>query len=155
MVPIYNLPMPKHTPNKTVATAVPVEQFLATVADERKQQDARALVRLMTQISGEPAVLWGPSIIGFGLCHYKYASGREGDMGVLGFSPRKDALTIYLVEGTERHAELLARLGPHKLGKCCLYIKRLADVDLAVLEALLRSSYEYVMARRDNLHKVE
>jgi hypothetical protein len=147
--------MPKAAANKTGPTGVPVEDFLATVPDERKRQDARTLIALMSRISGEPAEMWGPSIIGFGRCHYKYESGREGEMGLIGFSPRKEALTVYLVDGIAKYDELFPRLGPHKLGKaCCLYVKRLSDVDMSVLEELIQASYDYVIERKDNMHKV-
>lgn len=140
--------MPKPAETKTKATPVPVEQFLAGVADERKREEARVLIKLMSAVSGEPPVMWGPSIIGFGHYHYKYESGREGDICAIGFSPRKDALTLYVVDDSAQCSALLAQLGPHKTGKCCLYVKRLADVDMAVLEELVRRAYASVMARQ-------
>jgi hypothetical protein len=94
----------------------------------------------MGEITGEPATMWGPSIIGFGSTHYRYASGREGDEPLTGFSPRKDSLTLYILGGFERYADLLPRLGKHKLGKVCLYIKRLDDVDREVLRAIIARS---------------
>lgn len=145
--------MAKAAQNKTQATPVPVEQFLAGVADECKREDARTLIKLMSAVSGEPPVMWGPSIIGFGHNHYKYESGREGDICAIGFSPRKDALTLYVLEGSPREASLLARLGPRKTGKGCLYIKRLEDVDMTVLEELVRLAYTSVMARQEGTCK--
>ena len=109
----------------------------------------------MEKITGKPGVMWGGSIIGFDQVHYKYDSGREGDMGAIGFAPRKSNLTIYLVGGTSKYATLLNKLGPHKTGKVCLYIKHLGDIDLTILEELLRDSYQYVMAHKNDMHKTE
>lgn len=125
--------------NKTRPEATSVEAFIAS-AEPSRQADARELVQLMSRISGDKPVMWGASIIGFGSYHYRYASGREGDMCRVGFSPRKANLVIYLVDGYEERSELLARLGPHKIGKSCLYLKSLASVDRAVLETLVRES---------------
>lgn len=129
---------------KTRPTAASVEAFLAAVKDEGRRRDARTLLELMRRITGEPPSMWGPSIVGFGRYHYRYESGREGDMPVAGFSPRAQALTLYVMGGLSSHTELLARLGPHTHGKGCLYVKRLADVDLAVLERLIRAGIERV-----------
>jgi hypothetical protein len=126
--------------NKTKPTGVSVDAFLDGVADPRKRADAKAVRALMERVSGEPAMMWGPSIVGFGSYHYKYESGREGDMGRIGFSPRSSALVLYLVGGFPRHQALMDRLGKYKTGKSCLYIKRLADVDESVLEELARES---------------
>ena len=125
------------TENRTRPTSAGVDDFVASVTDERKREDCVKLVDLMRGITGENPVMWGPSIIGFGKYHYTYASGREGDMFLVGFSPRKQALTVY---GIEREAELMTRSGRYKTGKSCLYIKRLADVDQSVLEELLKRS---------------
>lgn len=125
---------------KTKATDANVEAFLQTIEDERKRQDSFALLAMLQAITGAPPRLWGESIVGFGDYHYVYASGREGDWFVAGFSPRKQNLTLYCMGGFEPHAELLGRLGKHKLGKGCLYIKRLQDVDQEVLSALLAAS---------------
>ena len=118
-----------------------VEAFVASVADERRRHDAEVLLELMRRATGEDAAMWGSSIVGFGSYHYVYPSGREGDAMVVGFSPRKAATTVYLAGGFEGHAELLARLGRHSTGKACLYLKRVEDVDLAVLAELVRRSY--------------
>ena len=118
-----------------------VEGFLARVPDEGRREDARRLCAMMREITGEPPAMWGTSIIGFGTYHYRYASGREGDSALASFSPRSQHLAIYLVGGYEhRHGPALARLGPHKTGKGCLYIKRLDDVDHDALRELIDRS---------------
>jgi hypothetical protein len=119
----------------------PVEEFLARVPDDRRRQDARQLCAMMEEITGEPPAMWGSSIVGFGTYHYRYASGHEGDSALASFSPRRQHLVIYLVgEFADRHRAALARLGPHQTGKGCLYIKRLADVDLDALRELIDRS---------------
>ena len=125
---------------KTKPTDVSVESFLAGVADERKRADAERLCQLMQTVTGEPPVMWGPSIVGFGSYHYRYASGHEGDWPVAGFSPRAKAITLYLCNDISQHQEVLDRLGKHKVGKGCLYITRLSNVDESVLEELIRTS---------------
>ena len=125
--------------NKTKPTKVSVASFLKSLKDETRRADAKALVRLMQSATGEKPRMWGPSIIGFGSYHYKYESGREGDMPIAGFSPRKAATVIYGV-GLGDSKALLAKLGRHTTGKGCLYIKKLADVDQKVLEALVVES---------------
>lgn len=127
---------------KTRPTDVTVEDFLATIDDPATLADCRSLVTLLERVTGDPAVMWGPSIIGFGSYHYRYASGREGDAAVVGFSPRVGKLSLYLNDGTDQHAEALTRLGRHSVTKACLHVKRLADVDLDVLAQILRASYE-------------
>lgn len=126
--------------NKTQPTDAGVDAFLDSVPDPVRQADARALCALLSELSGEPATMWGSSMIGFGTQHYRYETGREGDWFLVGFSPRKAATTIYLTDGLQQHNEQLAALGPHTTGKDCLYVKRLADVDGAVLRDLLRTS---------------
>ncbi|MCZ7555374.1 MAG: DUF1801 domain-containing protein [Bacteroidia bacterium] len=128
---------------KTHATDVSVMEFIEKKTQGVKRDDTLALLDLCSEISGFPPVMWGPSIIGFGQYHYRYASGHEGDMPVVAFSPRKEALVVYLSEHEGRD-ELLARLGKYKIGKACLYIKKLADVDVAVLRQLIVVSMEYV-----------
>lgn len=127
---------------KTRPTNVAAEDFLATLDDPATSDDCRTLVTLLERVTGEPAVMWGPSIIGFGSYHYRYASGREGDAAVVGFSPRVGKLSLYLNDGTDQHAEALTRLGRHSVTKACLHLKRLADVDTEVLAQVLRASYE-------------
>ena len=130
----------------TRPTGTPVDAFLASVPDERRRADAVAVCKLMAEVTGEPAQMWGASIVGFGTYHYRYASGREGDAPGAAFSPRKPATTIYLNDGIEAHADELERLGPHTTGVGCLYVKDLDTVDLAVLERVVRSSYEGLTA---------
>lgn len=128
--------------NKTAPTDVSVDEFLDNIADERKRADSHRLRDIMEEVSGEPGVMWGPSIVGFGSYHYRYASGHEGDAGAVGFSPRSASITVYIVGGFEGHDELLGRLGKHKLGKGCLYLKRLSDVDESALRDLIRISLD-------------
>jgi hypothetical protein len=125
----------------TKPTEVDVEAFLDSVVDETRRRDAGQLLALLHEVTGEQPVMWGPSIVGFGSFHYRYESGREGDSPLAAFSPRKQHLVVYLVPEFEtRHASTLARLGPHKTGKSCLYIRRLADVDLGALRELVERS---------------
>lgn len=131
---------------KTTETDGDVDAFLATVQPEVRRRDAVTLRALMERVTGQPARLWGPSIVGFGRYHYRYPSGREGEMAAAAFSPRKASTTVYVVDGFEAYADELARLGPHTLGAACLYIKRLQDVDLGVLERIIRRSYATVTA---------
>jgi hypothetical protein len=122
-------------------TDAPVDGFLARVPDEERREDTRRLCAMMQEITDEPPAMWGTSIIGFGTHHYRYASGHEGDSPLASFSPRSQHLAIYLVgEFGNRHQSVLARLGPHKTGKGCLYIKRLDDVDHDVLRELIDRS---------------
>ena len=123
--------------NKTRPTRLSVSAFIGAVADPGKRADAVALVKLMESATGEEPKMWGPSIIGFGSCHYVYESGREGDMPLVGFSPRKAATVLYLMLGSGGSDALLAQLGKHTTGKGCLYINRLADVDQQVLKVLV------------------
>jgi hypothetical protein len=123
--------------NKTKPTSANVAAFIEAVPDETKRADARALIKLMQSASGEKPKMWGPSIIGFGSIPYKYDSGREGDMPLIGFSPRKAASVLYGVTGFSGADALLAELGKHTTGKGCLYIKKLADVDQKVLESMI------------------
>jgi hypothetical protein len=127
---------------KTRPTDGDVGAFLDSVTDEQRRADAKVVCRLLQEVSGQEPVLWGTSIVGFGSVHLRYASGRELDWPVVGFSPRKAATTVYLNEGFEEHAGLLARLGPHSTGKSCLYLKRLSDVDLDVLRELVAESVQ-------------
>ncbi|MEM7330045.1 MAG: DUF1801 domain-containing protein [Pseudomonadota bacterium] len=126
--------------NKTRPTQVNVESFLGTVENKTRLQDARTMIEIMHRVTGEPAVMWGPSIIGFGTSHYKYDSGREGDVPLVGFSPRKANLVLYLGKSFDGYDTLIAQLGKHKTGASCLYINKLADVDLQVLETMVDRS---------------
>ena len=123
--------------NKTKATNQSVSTFIGALTDDGKRADAKALVKMMQSVTGEKPKMWGPSIIGFGSYHYTYESGREGDMPVVGFSPRKAATVVYGATGFGEAEALLATLGKHTTGKGCLYIKKLADVDTKVLETLV------------------
>jgi hypothetical protein len=134
--------------NKTKPTKVSVTAFIEEIPEEIKRSDAKMLVKLMRSATGEKAAMWGQSIVGFGSCHYKYESGREGDMPLIGFSPRKNALVLYGTAGFEGADVLLAKLGKHTMGKGCLYIKKLADVDQKVLEALVGKAVAATRARR-------
>ncbi|MEO7690256.1 MAG: DUF1801 domain-containing protein [Sphingomonas sp.] len=127
--------------NKTQATKASVEAFLAKVEPEQRREDGRVVAEMMARITGEPATMWGPSIIGFGIHHYRYESGREGDICRIGFSPRKAQLVFYVGAGSGRLDPLLAKLGKHSTGKGCLYVKKLADVDQAMLEALIAKAW--------------
>ncbi len=131
-------------PNKTVATSADVTAFIDAVADETQRADAHVIAAMMARLSGAPAKMWGPSIIGFGSYHYKYDSGREGDSLRIGFSPRKGQTVLYLIGGYAGKEAQLARLGKHKLGKSCLYIKRLSDVDVGVLEEMVVETLAYM-----------
>jgi|SRR5271165_2025828 len=123
--------------NKTKPTEVSVAAYIEKIADEGQRADAKALVKLMQKASGEKPKMWGPAIIGFGSIHYKYESGREGDMPAIAFSPRKAATVVYGATGSTGAEKMLAKLGKHTTGKGCLYIKKLSDVDLKVLEAMV------------------
>jgi len=125
--------------NKTKPTDVSVESYFAAIKDESRRKDCEALVKLMTKATKQPPKMWGTSIVGFGSYHYKYESGREGDSCLTGFSSRKDAISIYLT-CLPKHEALLSKLGKHKAGKGCLYIRRFSDVDPKVLEQLVISS---------------
>ncbi|MDB5673867.1 MAG: hypothetical protein JWM65_849 [Sphingomonas bacterium] len=129
--------------NKTKATAVSVADFVERVEPDQRQADARVIIDLMARITGEPATMWGPSIIGFGLTHYRYESGREGDICRIGFSPRKAQLVFYLGTSFPGRDAMLAALGKHTTGKGCLYVKKLSDVDMAVLERMIAASWAH------------
>jgi hypothetical protein len=130
---------------KTKPTQVDVDAFIAAVEKPVRRADALVLRNLMERVTGEPATMWGPSIIGFGLYHYRYASGHEGDMCRVGFSPRSANLVLY-VGGFPGYEEMLGRFGKHKTSKACLYINKLADVDLTVLEEIVERSYSATLA---------
>jgi hypothetical protein len=133
--------------NKTKPTAASVAAFIAALADETRRADAKVLVKLMQSATGEKPKMWGPSIIGFGSYHYTYDSGREGDMPLICFSPRKAATVLYIHPGFSGFETLLAKLGKHTMGKGCLYVKKLADVDPKVLETLIVKSVAATRAK--------
>jgi hypothetical protein len=123
--------------NKTKATQASVEAYLAAIQDEARRKDCHVLSKLMAKASKHPATMWGSGIVGFGSYHYRYESGREGDMCLVGFSSRKGDISLYGLNAAPHHDALIAKLGKHKAGKGCLYLKRLSDVDLKVLEQLV------------------
>lgn len=127
---------------KTVPTDADPRAFVAAATPDRRRRDGERVLELMADITGEPPVMWGPSIVGFGSMTYHYASGRTGEWPPVAFSPRKAALTLYLTEDNARHADDLAALGPHTVGKGCLYLKDLDAVDLGVLERMIRQAWD-------------
>ena len=129
---------------KTRPTEASVADFIGAIADAEKREDARAVAAMMAEITSAPAQIWGTSIVGFGRYRYRYASGRKGEFFETGFSPRKRALTLYIMPGFSEHGGLLEKLGQHSLGKSCLYIKRLADIDLEVLRELVALSVQAI-----------
>ncbi len=133
--------------NKTKPTNASVAAFIGALADQTKREDANTIIRLMQSTTAEQPKMWGPSIVGFGSYHYKYASGREGDAPLVGFSPRKSATVLYIMTGFADSEALLAKLGKHSTGKSCLYIKKLSDVDQDVLEQLIVTSVAAMRAK--------
>jgi Domain of unknown function (DU1801) len=132
---------------KTQRTDASVADFLAGVADPRRREEAQAVCALMTEVTGTQPAMWGTSIVGFGAYDYRYASGQSGTWPAVGLSPRKTSLTLYLSSGFEGRDELLAKLGRHSLGKSCLYLPRLSDVDLDVLRELVRRGFADINGR--------
>ena len=130
--------------NKTKATRASVADFINSIDDRQMRADARKVAAMMRRATGKRARMWGTSMVGYGTYHYRYASGREGDFMVTGFSPRKQALTVYIMPGFASFSKLMEKLGKYKTGKSCLYIKRLADVDEDVLERLIEDSVEHM-----------
>lgn len=130
--------MPKKVVLKTKETKESVPAFLNAIEDDGKRTDAKKLLRIFTNATGKPAKMWGSSIIGFGSYTYTRANGETAEFMATGFSPRANALTLYIMPGYQDYGALLAKLGPHKLGKSCLYIKKLDDIDLKVLETLIK-----------------
>jgi len=126
--------------NKTAVTATPVEDFIDGVSDRRKRQDSMDMIALMRDVTGHEPKMWGSSLVGFGSYHYRYESGREGDFFLTGFSPRKSAFTIYIMPGFERYGALMKKLGPHRTGKSCLYVKNLDAIDRDLLKEIIRDS---------------
>lgn len=126
--------------------------FLQSVENEKRKADSLVVMQMMEEITGEKPVMWGPSIVGFGSYHYKYASGHEGDWMITGFSPRKQALTLYIMPGFDRYENLMSQLGKYKTGKSCLYINKLEDVDKNILHELIAHSVKH-MKKLDALNK--
>lgn len=132
---------------KTIPNNADVQAFLNTIEQEQKRQDSQTLLRMMQEITGEAPQMWGKSIVGFGSYHYKYDSGREGDWFLTGFSPRKQSLTLYIMSSCAKYENLLAQLGKHKIGKSCLYIKKLSDINEGILRELITQSVVYVQEK--------
>lgn len=130
--------------NKTTPTDVDPIAFINAIEDAGKRADALELLHLFENLSGQPAKMWGPSIIGFGQYDYRYDSGHSGSFFRTGFSPRKSQHSIYIMAGLEKYAEQLDKLGPHKIGKSCLYIKKLSAINLDVLKDIIRDSLDYM-----------
>ena len=130
--------------NKTIPNDGSVKEYLQSMENDKKRQDSIAILELMKEVTQEEPVMWGDSIVGFGGYHYKYASGREGDMFLTGFAPRKRNLTLYIMDGFDGYEDLMGKLGKFKTGKSCLYINKLEDVDQEVLKELVRQSVEHV-----------
>src|SRR5688572_32795367 len=133
---------------KTKATTASVSDFLAAIEDDESREDCLAVMKIMKKATGAEPKMWGPSIVGFGDHRYKYESGRELDWFLTGFSPRKRELTLYIMPGFERYAELMSSLGKYKTGKSCLYIKSVADVDMKVLRTLVEESVKHMKKSR-------
>ncbi|WP_312186250.1 DUF1801 domain-containing protein [Sphingobacterium sp.] len=130
--------------NKTTYTEASVENFIKTADDPQKQMDSIALIKLMATATGEPAKMFGSSIIGFGQYHYKYASGHEGNAPLLGFSPRKSAISLYVYSGGDEQRHLVDQLGKFKIGKACIYIKRLSDINIDILKQLMCETIQFI-----------
>ena len=131
--------------NKTVETEVNVVDFIHSYVDNgQKKADSFQLIELMREWSGFEPKMWGPTIIGFGSYHYKYASGHEGDAPLIGFSPRKAAFSLYVYEPVKEHEHFLEELGKFKMGKACIYVKKLADINISTLEKMSKASIEYI-----------
>lgn len=129
---------------KTKKNTVSVTQFLNSVENETRRKDSKKVLKIMREITGEKPKMWGSAIVGFGSYHYKYASGTEGDWCLVAFSPRKQALSLYIMSGFSGHDTLMKKLGKHKTGKSCLYVNKLEDIDLKVLEQLISKSVAHM-----------
>lgn len=131
---------------KTKASSDDVEAFIASIVDDQRREDARTLNALMTSVTKRPALMWGKAMVGYGSYDYKYDSGRQGTMFIAGWAARTDRITIYLVDGFESYADLMAQLGPYTAGKSCLHLKKFDQIDLSVLRKLLTASVKHVRA---------
>jgi|SRR5450755_2323134 len=130
-----------------------VKDYIASLDDEQTVKDCHVLIEMMQRISGHEPKMWNVGTIGFDTYHYKYDSGREGDSQTIGFYPRKGKITIYLMDGTVRYSELLARVGKHTTSRVCVYIKRLSDIQLPILEQIVQQSYEYIKSQDGHMHR--
>ncbi|TKC13235.1 DUF1801 domain-containing protein [Pedobacter polaris] len=134
--------------NKTTTTDDDVIEFIHAFAETaQKQEDSMALIQLMQRVSGHPPKMYGPSIVGFGNYHYKYASGHEGDAPLLGFSPRKAAISLYVYTGLKEHEPLLSQLGKFKMGKACIYANKLSDINQQALETLMKTTIDFLTTK--------
>ena len=137
--------------NKTEFTDKSVNNFLQTIENEQKREDSYELIALMEQLTGEKAKMWGSTIVGFGNYHYKYESGHESNAPLVGFSPRKTAISLYVFTGLQEHEHLLENLGKFTMGKACIYVKKLADINLNVLTVLMNHSIDYVSTKYNRI----
>lgn len=137
---------------KTKAHKGSVDEFLNSVEDDKRKEDSKIVMEMMGYVTGEKPTMWGTSIIGFGEYHYKYESGREGDFFIVGLSPRKQGLSIYIMDGFTRYESLMKKLGKYKTGKSCLYIKNLEDVDQGILKDLIGESYKHMLEKYPKKH---
>ena len=129
---------------KTKKTDASVEEFLNSVEHDRRREESPVILEMMREVTGEEPAMWGPNIVGFGTYKYKYASGREGEWPVTGFSPRKRHMTLYIMSGFDEYESILERLGKYRTGKSCLYVNKLADIDLEVLRELVEKSVAHM-----------
>lgn len=130
-----------------------VKDYIASLDDEQTVKDCHVLIEMMQRISGHEPKMWNVGTIGFDTYHYKYDSGREGDSQTISFYPRKGKISIYLMDGTVRYSELLARVGKHTTSRVCVYIKRLSDIQLPILEQIVQQSYEYIKSQDGHMHR--
>lgn len=140
--------------DKTGKKEITVKDYIASLNDEQLQKDCRVLMTIMKRISGHKPKLWNVGTIGFDSYRYSYDSGREGECHMIGFYPRKGKITLYLMDGTERYDALLSKLGKHTTSRVCLYLKRLTDVELPILEKIIDQSYQYIKSRDGHMHRV-
>ena len=137
----------------TAQNDISIKDFIASLDDAQTVKDCLVLIEMMQRISGHEPKMWNVGTIGFDTYHYKYDSGREGEGQIIGFYPRKGKITIYLMDGTVRYSELLARLGKHTTSRVCVYIKRLSDIQLPILEQIVQQSYEYIKSQDGHMHR--
>ena len=138
--------------SKATQNNTSVKDYIASLNDEQIAKDSHVLIEMMQRISGHKPKMWNAGTIGFNTYHYKYDSGREGDGHIIGFYPRKGKITVYLMDGTVRHSGLLAKLGKHTTTGYCVYIKRLGDIELGILEQIVQQSYEYIKSKSQDGH---
>lgn len=137
---------------KTQFTDEDVYDFIELLDNEQKKQDSIELIKLMEEATGEKAKMFGPTIIGFGQYHYKYPTGHEGDAPLLGFSPRKAAISLYVYTGCEQHKHLLENFGKYKMGKACIYVKKLSDVNIDVMKNMMKESIDFISEKYTRIH---